>query len=142
MKRLFIFILFCISISAVHAIKPYRITKKNYLTSSVNLKYECRVAVDSVVFTDEYTRLYGKLYGKPHTSCKIEDITICVEKTNYQASDVEGFDLKRWFQWEDSGIIPIEIDFSPMKATDNFTLTFSSSRQIMTWSVTNKNKRK
>lgn len=143
MKRLFIFILSYIAFFiAIHAIKPYRITKKDYLTTSINPKYECRVTVDSVVFTNEYTRIYGQLYGKPHTSCKIEDITINAGKNNYQAYDVEGFDLKRWFQWEDSGIIPIELDFSPMKAIDNFTLTFNSSRQIMTWNVTNKNIRK
>lgn len=77
------------------------------------------VKIDSIDYRKNLTRVYGKLCGQPHTSMKIENIT--------GAIDIDGIDFKRWFQFEETGIIPIEIDFKPMKV-NTFLFEINSTK--------------
>lgn len=77
------------------------------------------VVVDSVEYRQDLTRLYGKLVGMPHTSGRIDAASLLSGKTAMPAADIDGVDFNRYFQWEDDGLIPIEIDFrasSPLNA--------------------------
>lgn len=52
--------------------------------------------------------------GRPHTAHRIDAAEIRSIGVKAAASDIDGVDFNRYFQWEDSGVIPLEIDFPPM----------------------------
>lgn len=60
---------------------------------------------------DNLTRVCGNLVGCPHTSARINSITLKSAGTSIKANDIDGVDFERYFQWEDDGNIYIEIDF-------------------------------
>ncbi len=76
------------------------------------------LVVDSVMFRDDVTRVYGHITGLPHTSARIDGFIITSDPRGKlgagRATDIDGFDFERRFQWEDSGDIPVEIDFPKM----------------------------
>lgn len=61
---------------------------------------------------DRIIRVKGSLIGAPHTSHRINSARLLIGKVSYEATDIDGIDFERYFQWEDDGIIPLEIDFS------------------------------
>lgn len=60
---------------------------------------------------DGIIRICGNLFGRPHTSMRIDSISIFPEEIPVKALDIDGIDFERYFQWEDDGTIYIEIDF-------------------------------
>lgn len=83
-----------------------------------------RVSVDSVSCRNDLSRVYCKIIGLPHTSERIDKATLVVNGATLSATDIDGVDFKRYFQWEDDGIIRLEIDFPPIdKAVGTLTLT-------------------
>lgn len=78
------------------------------------------VKVDSVSLRPDLARVYGRLIGTPHTSDRIDNAVIESGKKRYKATDIDGIDFKRYFQWEDEGVILVEIDFPPMKKADGW----------------------
>lgn len=72
--------------------------------------------VDSIMVRDDVVRLYGKLLGTPNRSGLIESMMLRSGNITLPAVDTDGFDLERRFQWEEDGVIPIEIDFTPTQA--------------------------
>lgn len=97
MKRNFILVFLLLSI-AIFSIDA-KVVK--------NVRYSCNpqgvIRIDSIDYRANLTRVYCKVYGKPHTSMKFDAISGC--------TDIDGVDLKRWFQFEESGRIALEIDF-------------------------------
>ncbi len=87
--------------------------------------------VESVDYRPDLTRIYGKLKGNPHTSERIDELIIILPSGKQHAlMDIDGVDLKRWFQWEDNGLIDVEIDFPVIKECDKFTLKSSGPKGI------------
>ncbi|MDE6716280.1 MAG: hypothetical protein K2J74_07365 [Muribaculaceae bacterium] len=76
--------------------------------------------IDSIDYRSDLTRVYGKLIGIPHTSNCITEIS--------GATDIDGVDLKRWYQFEDEGIINVEIDFPAMPANSPFVINAVTKR--------------
>lgn len=72
------------------------------------------LVVDSIDYRADLTRMYGKFVGRPHTSQQVKSITLHNGARSYAATDIDGVDFNRWFQWEDDGVIPVEIDFDKM----------------------------
>ena len=60
---------------------------------------------------DNLVRISGNLVGVPHTSCRIDSIAVSGRHAVTAANDIDGVDFQRYFQWEDDGTIPLEIDF-------------------------------
>lgn len=60
---------------------------------------------------DNLTRVCGNLIGRPHTSARIDGVTLKSAGAVIKANDIDGVDFERYFQWEDDGNIYIEIDF-------------------------------
>lgn len=118
---------------------------RNYTTESAGAT---AAVIDSIDFRSDLTRVYARLKGTPHTSSRIDNITIQSGKTSLVMNDLDGVDAERWFQWEDTPYIPIEIDFAPMKYSgDKVVFSVTGPRGISTWVVTpktsmNKKKRK
>lgn len=80
--------------------------------------------VDSIDYRSDLTRVYSTLEGRPHTSNRIDKATFAGQ----QATDIEGVDFQRYFQWEDDGQIPVEIDFPAMRRAEKATLTLDTPR--------------
>ena len=77
---------------------------------------------------DGIVRIKGKLVGRPHTSDRIDGASLTINGRKYAATDIDGVDFERYFQWEDDGVIPIEIDFELPKGK----LPKVSSKSILT----------
>lgn len=79
--------------------------------------------VTAVDFRNDLTRVYGQFVGKPHTSERVDELLlVSPEGKQYKATDIDGVDMNRWFQWEDDGVIEVEIDFPAMKQLNSFQL--------------------
>lgn len=75
------------------------------------------VEIDSVDFRADLTRVHCRVIGSPHTGHRIDGVTLTAGESGsavYPASDIEGVDFSRYFQWEDDGSIAVEIDFAPV----------------------------
>ena len=86
------------------------------------------LSVDSIDYRPDLTRLYGKLIGRPHTSQRVDAATILSGKSILTATDIDGVDFKRYFQWEDDGSIPVEIDFPAVKQFGSATVELDTPR--------------
>lgn len=95
---------------------------------------------DSVDFRSDLVRLYGRLTGTPHTSHRIDSVSV-EYPVRKAASDIDGVDMKRWFQWEDDGAIPVEIDFPAMKAANRLEVKVVTPRGEALWKITFTNKK-
>lgn len=73
------------------------------------------VEVDSVLFRQDVTRVYCRILGRPHTSQRIDGTSLVVNGTELKGIDIDGVDFERYFQWEDEGVIPLELDFDPTR---------------------------
>jgi len=104
---------FTLAAAKVSGYKSVKAKSTGYITYKIN-------AID---YRDDLTRIYGHLVGRPHTSERIDELTIITpDGTTFNATDIEGVDMKRWFQWEDEGFIEVEIDFPAMKPLKSFTI--------------------
>ncbi len=93
-------------------------------------------SVDSVRYTDDYTRIYGKLIGIPHTSERIDTLEICLtDGSKNKSTDIDGVDIQRWFQWEDSNYIKVEIDFPSMPQQRSFNIQTTGPRGNSRWEI-------
>lgn len=129
MKRLSIIfaLLFCFNIqqSSARILRDYKVTS----TGPVSFK------VDSVDFRSDLIRVYGKIVGKPHVSFRFDNMILNVQKRESSWIDIDGIDVKRWFQWENSPYMPVEIDFAPkaVKPGANFTISTYGPKGICIW---------
>ncbi len=88
---------------------------RGYKSAPAGTSEPVEFAVDSIDFRKDLTRVYGRLIGKPHTSNRIDDATLLTPAGAYEATDIDGVDFRRYFQWEDDGVILLEIDFPRSK---------------------------
>lgn len=84
--------------------------------------------VDSVDYRKDLTRVYGRLIGAPHTSGRIDRISLAAPSGTMMCSDIDGVDFNRYFQWEASGVINTEMDFPAMRPAPKFEVTFRTPR--------------
>ena len=89
--------------------------------------------VDSIDYRSDLTRVYGTLTGTPHTSHRIDAIKM--QHNGAIATDVDGIDFKRWFQWEEDGELRVEIDFPVMKQRSAFVMEATTPRGTTVWTV-------
>ncbi len=116
-----------ISVSALKAD-----TFSDYKSASDNI---LSFGVDSIDYRDDLTRIYGKIIGRPHTSNRIDYVKLIGAGMTAGTTDIDGVDFKRYFQWEDDGTIPIEIDFPALKPTDELQIIFTTSKGSSTTTV-------
>lgn len=83
--------------------------------------------VDSIEMRSDVARIYGHIYGTPHTSARIDgffikpaaqSVPLGTKIVEEEATDIDGFEFTHRFQWEDNGDIPVEIDFKPFPEAD------------------------
>jgi len=71
---------------------------------------------DKVAQTDNGIRITLCIIGIPHTSQRIDGIDLVSGTQTVKATDIDGVDFERYFQFEDKGVLVIEVDF-PFKDT-------------------------
>ena len=86
------------------------------------------IRIDSVDYRANLTRVYGVILGRPHTSMRIDNIMMLERSKEYPAQDIDGIDFKRWFQFEEDGKIPVEIDFKKMRPGNSFNFNIKSTK--------------
>lgn len=92
--------------------------------------------VDSIDCRKDLTRVYGRVQGRPHTSMRIDAISMLVPGAVLkECTDIDGVDFNRWFQWEDDGVILLELDFGPVKdaRTGQLTLVTPRGSSVVKW---------
>lgn len=86
-------------------------------TAQVNqLDAEINIIPDKTIKTDEGIRISLCIVGIPHTSQRIDGIDLVMGPKLVKATDIDGIDFERYFQFEDEGVQLIEVDF-PFKGT-------------------------
>lgn len=98
---------------------------KNFTSTSDNV---LTFTVDSIDYRQDLTRVYGRVQGRPHTSARIDEVQYIGDRAAWKATDIDGVDFRRYFQWEDEGEIPLEIDFPATKPDAGVQLIFTTAR--------------
>ena len=99
--------------------------------------------ISKIEYRKDLTRIYGEIMGRPHTAARIDEMSIKLSSGQTLLwTDIDGFDAKRYFQWEDDGRIRIEIDFPPMKPQSIFTIKASGPKGEFLWTIKKLKKRK
>lgn len=119
---------FCLSAKVV---KDYASASDNALSFSV----------DSIDYRSDLIRIYGKLIGKPHTSNRIDEVSLTGKSVAVTSTDIDGVDFQRYFQWEDNGMIPVEIDFPAIKPLNEAQILFMTAHGPSTTTVKRKSSR-
>ena len=120
MKRLSLTIVSCLLLTLPNMAKVVR----GYESASDNI---LTFKVDSIDYRNDLTRVYGKLIGRPHTSNRIDRVNMTGNSYSVEANDIDGVDFRRYFQWEDDGTIPIELDFPSARISDGIQIVFSTA---------------
>lgn len=128
MKRLSLTIASCLFLILPIIAKVVR----NYESASDNV---LTFKVDSIDYRNDLTRVYGKLIGRPHTSNRIDGVNMAGNNYSVDANDIDGVDFRRYFQWEDDGTIPIELDFPSVKVSNGIQIVFSTAHGQSTTTV-------
>ena len=69
------------------------------------------------------TRVAFDLVSAPNTSSRIDSVALVNGPHRHLASDIDGVDFSRYFQWEEEGVLKIETDFPRThKFADNAAL--------------------
>ncbi|WP_290043069.1 hypothetical protein [uncultured Muribaculum sp.] len=121
-----LFLIAAVLIAQARVERRYRASAAEHIT----------LVVDSIDYRADLTRVYGKLVGRPHTSQRIDEIVLKCTDMTYGANDIDGVDFKRWFQWEDDGVIPIEIDFPKMNTLQSGVMIITTPRGVDTCHLT------
>lgn len=92
-------------------------TGQQEASAQVNqLDADINIIPDKTIKTDEGIRISLCIVGIPHTSERIDGIDLVMGPKIVKATDIDGIDFERYFQFEDEGVQLIEVDF-PFKGT-------------------------
>ncbi|MCM1333236.1 MAG: hypothetical protein NC248_11590 [Bacteroides sp.] len=117
-----LFLIIAVSVANARVERNY----KNTAAEHINL------VIDSIDFRSDLTRVYARMIGMPHTSQKIERVEMRVPAGRFEATDIDGVDFKRWFQWEEDGVVAVEIDFKAMEPVKSGSLIVETARGVDT----------
>lgn len=114
---------------AIVAVSLCSVAQTNVKCGSADTKprHYMKVTVDKIdnSNSDGVSRVSCTLVGVPHTSSRIDSVTAVVAGKRVKATDIDGVDFNRYFQWEDEGAIPVDVDIAKsMKFTKNDTIKF------------------
>lgn len=108
-----------VALVALFACNTPAVAQVNQLDSEIN------IIPDKVTPTDTGIRISLCIIGIPHTSQRIDGIDLKVGSKLIKATDIDPIDFERYFQFEDEGVITIEVDFPYSgKLPRTSTLTF------------------
>ncbi|MDE7154507.1 MAG: hypothetical protein K2O00_08745 [Muribaculaceae bacterium] len=75
--------------------------------------------------SDGVTRMTVRLTSLPNTSSRVDSVTLVAPGgSRFLATDIDGIDFKRYFQWEDDGKVTVDVDFPRQTKTDGGKVIF------------------
>lgn len=89
------------------------------------------LTVKEIDFRNDLTRVRCTISGRPNTSSRISGVTL----DGHPATDIDGIDLGRYFQFEESGLIDLEIDFPAIKPARTTELKFITPSGPLTYTL-------
>lgn len=110
------------------AVAEGRFMHSSETSSAGQTRRDLTVVVDSVMWRSDVTRVYCRALGQPHTSHRIDSVAMLLPSVvaPVMAADIDPIYFRRGFQWEDDGVILLEIDFKAMNPARRFTLSFAT----------------
>lgn len=92
------------------------------------------VEVDSVDFRPDLTRVYGRFIGTPHVGINVKQVVLTTDTGRHLvATDTDGFDLNKYFQFEETPAFDVEMDFEPTTPAGDITLMFITANGIISY---------
>lgn len=133
-------VLLLIAVSTVLAgcgavVKNLRVSEPAVTAARPGASGAMTLKIDSIDFRKDLTRVYCSVYGRPHTSQRIDAVTLTAGKKAAGATDIDGVEMKKYFQFEDEGVIALEIDFPAMRSGRNGSLTFVTPLGTYTYKI-------
>lgn len=62
--------------------------------------------------SDGVTRITVRLTSLPNTASRVDSVSLYTcDGRKFSALDIDGIDFKRYFQWEETGQINVDVDF-------------------------------
>lgn len=99
-----------LSLSSFTYMTPVLNAQTNEVDATIN------IIPDKTVKTEQGVRITVCVVGIPHTSQRIDGVELVMGSKIVKATDIDGVDFERYFQFEDEGVIMLEIDF-PFQGT-------------------------
>ncbi len=113
--RILLLVMFILALTSVFPVRAQISENARSESGSVYGRRQVAVVeIDSVERREDLTRVYCRIIGMPHTSDRVDAVQLVVGTRKFQAYDIDGIDFRRYFQWEDEGVIALEIDFPPL----------------------------
>lgn len=92
--------------------------------------------------SDGVSRISCALVGIPHTSSRVDSVIAVVKGVKYKSTDIDGVDYGRYFQWEEDGVIPVDVDVKSIKRfTNRDSLKFYTVYGVFTAPFKSRNKK-
>ncbi|MDE6033025.1 MAG: hypothetical protein K2G15_03560 [Muribaculaceae bacterium] len=86
--------------------------------------HQMSIHIDSIMCREDVSRVYCKALGRPHTSNRIDGVML---DGKIAATDIDPIYFERAFQFEDEGVILLEVDFPALKSKPaSFSLDFKT----------------
>lgn len=134
-----ILILFAAAVAVLSAcaavVKNYRTSEPVVMAARQGAAGVLTLKVDSIDFRKDLTRVYCRASGRPNTSQRVDAVTLTVGNKAMGATDIDGVEMKKYFQFEDEGFIPLEIDFPATRSGRRGTLTFVTVLGTYTYNI-------
>lgn len=127
MKRFFLALaivaLMCTGVSHARVIGGYSTSAPVVTGAREGSSGVITLKVDSIDFRNDLTRVYARIFGRPNTSQRIDAATLTIGKRSMAWTDVDGIEMKHYFQFEEDGVIPVEMDFPATGASQRGSVT-------------------
>jgi hypothetical protein len=123
-----------IRLAAILAVAGGAFVAPTPIAAQVNqVNAEINIIPDKVTPTDNGIRISVCLVGIPTTSQHIDAVDLNIGTKVIKATDVDGIEFEKTFQFEDTGVQVIELDF-PFKGQlpKTATLTFHTAQGDIT----------
>ncbi len=101
-----------IFLAALLVLLGVAVGKSQFVKPSEAPKHEMKITIDSIVCRPDLSRVYCKALGRPNTSNRIDAVNL---NGKIAATDIDPIYFKQAFQWEEEGVISLEIDFPALK---------------------------
>lgn len=118
-----------IFIAALLMLFGVAVAQNNFGFQRKTQDHNLTIRIDSISCREDLSRVYCKAYGRPHTSNRIDRVKLDGKIT---ATDIDPIYFERSFQFEDEGVIILEVDFPALKNKPaSFSLEFHTPYGIV-----------
>lgn len=93
------------------------------------------LVIDSIDYRPDLTRVYCHINGTPNTAQRIDAVTLTNATRALAATDIDGVEMKHYFQFEEDGTLALEIDFAPTSVIRRGSISFVTPLGTYTYNI-------